>query len=57
MSIFYTRGQKIKKFNIKHYWLKVKDVNSIHKWLKGEKCEHHTQVVKRVKMSTLYTSG
>jgi len=37
--------------------IQTKNVNIIHKWLKIFKCQHYTQVVKRLQMSTLYTSG
>ena len=36
---------------------KIKNVNIIHMWLKYQKCQHYAQGVKRLKMSTLYTSG
>jgi len=29
----------------------------MHKWTKGKKCQRYTQVVKRLKLSTLYISG
>jgi len=29
----------------------------MHKWLKGLKCQHYTQVVIRLKMPTLFASG
>jgi len=45
MSTLCTSGQK------------VKNVTAMHKWLKGWTCQHYTQVVKRLKMSTLYLSG
>jgi hypothetical protein len=45
MSTLYTRGSK------------VKNVNIIHKWVKGKKYQHYKQVVKRLKMSILYTGG
>ena len=37
--------------------IETKNVNIIHKWLKGSKCQYYAQVVERLKMSILYTSG
>ena len=45
MSTLYTRGSK------------VNNVNIMHKLLKGLRCQHYTQVAKRLKMSTLCKSG
>ena len=36
---------------------KVKNVKTLHKWLKGLKCQHYALVANRLKMSRLYTSG
>jgi len=70
--IRYTHQQKNRNQKCQHYtqvvkrfimsilctsgW-KIKNVNIIHKWLKGWTILHCTQVVKRLKMSPLYTSG
>jgi len=35
----------------------VKNVKIIHRWLKCKKCQDYIQVVKRLNMSKLYTSG
>ena len=37
--------------------IQTKNVNIIHKWLNILKCQYYTQVVKRLTISTLYTSG
>ena len=34
----------------------VTNVNIMHQWLKGYACEYYAQVVKRLKLSILYTS-
>ena len=34
---------------------KVNNFNIIHKWLKENKCQHYTQVVKRIKKCQNYT--
>ena len=36
---------------------KVKNVNIMHKWVRGEQSQHYSQVVKRIKMSILDTSS
>jgi hypothetical protein len=36
---------------------KVKNINIMPKWLKGYKFQHYAEVVKMLKMSTLYTSS
>jgi hypothetical protein len=45
MSTLYTRG------------LKVKYEQQYNQVVKRLKCQHYTQVAKRITMSTLYTSG
>jgi len=71
MSILCTNGYKVKDVNIIYKWLTplvkrlkcqyltqvVKNVNIIHRWLKGKNCQHYAQMLKRLKMYTLYTCG
>ena len=71
MSILCTNGYKVKDVNITYKWFTqvvkrlkcpyltqvVKNVNIIHMWLKGKHCQHCTQMLKRLKMYTLYTCG
>jgi hypothetical protein len=48
--------KSLKNVNTMHKGLKVNNVNFINKWVKVLKCQHYSQVGKRLEMSIFYIS-